>query len=119
MPERPNAEQERLMKLREKQLSARDPYIKQRKRQQDLAEKERRVDRSMSLGKMWKGLSNLWKGFYIAFILGMLTFFAIITLWDSPSAMIVGGVIVLFFIIIGVVTGNAFDVRDEVERLTK
>ena len=89
MPEKPNAEQERLMKLREKQISARDPMVKTRKKQHAFAERERRVGRSFSFGEMWTGLPNRWKGFYISLGLGLLVLFIIIRLWDSYNIFLI------------------------------
>lgn len=48
-------EQERLIRLREMQLSTRDPGIKKKKFTNVLSEKERRTKNSLSIGRVWYG----------------------------------------------------------------
>lgn len=112
-------EQERLKRLRERQLSARDPMTKIRKEQQYSAERERRIDRSVSLKEAWQTIPRIWRSVVWTVLLGgiatgiLTSFFGV--LWG-----ILGGLFVaLIFLLFAVLIGNALDTRDEIKRLSK
>lgn len=112
-------EQERLKRLRERQLSARDPLTKIRKEQQYSAERERRIDRSVSLKEAWQTIPRIWRSIVWTILLGgvatgiLTSFFGV--LWG-----VLGGLFVaLIFLLFAVLIGNALDTRDEIKRLSK
>lgn len=116
MPEKLTPEQERLMRLRERQLSVRDPHEKQRKFQRNSAERERRRDVSESLPQMWNTLPNVWRNGLFGLIIGILIFILLprywISTWATPVAVILGIAILMTLIIIG----NALDLRDNIKK---
>lgn len=68
-------EQERLKRLRERQLADRDPLVKQRQFQRSTARREKRLKKqTYTLGKMWKDIPYVWKGFSYGLILGLVVF---------------------------------------------
>ncbi len=110
-----NQEQERLKRLREKQLQARDPLVKQRNFQHSSAVKEKRMRKPFSMSKAWKDIPHIIKAPFYALILGVILVFVLPMLWDSPYAVIAAAGATLMFIIFGVVFGSSLDLRDEIK----
>jgi hypothetical protein len=116
MPEKLSPEQERLMRLRERQLSVRDPQEKQRQFQRSTAERERRRSTSISLLEMWAVIPQVWKGAVFGLIGGILIFVLLprywVSTWATPIAVTVG----IFLLTTGVMVGNALDLRDNIKK---
>ena len=108
-------EQERLKKLREKQLNARDPLVKQRKFQHTSSVKEKRMREPFSLKKAWKVIPHIVKAPFYGLLLGVLVMLVLPNLWASKWSVIVAGGLTFFFIVLGVVTGNSLDIRDDIK----
>lgn len=109
-----NEEQERLKKLRDRQLQARDPLAKQRKFQQSSSVKEKRMRKPFSLSKAWKDIPHIIRSPFYGLILGVLVVFVLPMIWDSPNALIAGAGATLLFIIFGLILGNSLDLRDRI-----
>jgi hypothetical protein len=86
MPEKLTPEQERLMRLRERQLSVRDPQEKSRKFNQMAAERESKRDDSESLREMWATIPNVWKWGLFGLLVGILLVIIMPRYWISPWA---------------------------------
>ena len=54
-----NQEQERFKRLHDRQLSDRDPLVKQRNFQRNSAQKERKARKPYSLAKMWSDIPHV------------------------------------------------------------
>jgi len=113
-----NQEQERLKRLRDRQLSDRDPLVKQRDFQRTSAQKERRARKPYSLAKMWSDIPHIWKGFFYGIVLGTAVFIILPVFWISPWALPCSASAIVIFAILGVIIGRAFDTRDEIRRLS-
>lgn len=116
MPEKLTPEQERLMRLREKQISARDPLVKQRKFQQQAAERERKHDTSESPLEMWATIPNIWKGGLYGLILGILLVIFLPRYWISSWATPVAAIAALALTVIFILIGQAIDLRDAIKK---
>jgi len=115
-----NQEQERLRRIREQQLQARDPLAKQRKFQKSSSQKEVRMrSKSYSLSDAWKEIPHIVKSPFYGLIAGVILIIVLPTVWDSPYAIIAAGAATVFFIIFGVVVGNALDIRDNLKNNLK
>lgn len=113
-------EQERLKRLRERQLADRDPHIKQRQFQQSSVQRERRLSKqSYSLGKMWQDIPYVWKGFFYGLLLGLVAFLVIPIFWLSPWAFPISLVILVVIILFGIVIGRAIDARENIKDLMR
>jgi len=110
---------ERLKRLREKQLAARDPLVKQRKFQHSSSVKERRMRKPFSFSKAWADIPHIIKYPFYALIVGVAIVFILPTLWDSPYALITGAGATVLLIIFGFIVGNSIDLRDEIRRHIK
>lgn len=114
-----NQEQERLKRLREKQLQARDPLVKQRQFQHNSSVKEKRMRKPFSMSKAWKDIPHLVKVPFYGLILGIVVIFVLPTFWDSPYAIYVGAGATALFMIFGAILGNSLDLRDDIRNHIK
>lgn len=110
-----NQEQERLRRLREKQLTDRDPLVKQRTIQRGITTKARRMRKPFKLTGAWKDLPHIIRTPFYALLLGIAVIFILPTLWISPLAIWTALLITVFLIIFGVVLGNSLDLRDDIK----
>ncbi len=109
-------EQERLKRLRDKQLQARDPLAKQRKFQTNSSVKEKRMRKPFSLAKAWKkDIPHIVKIPFYGLLLGILVIIILPYIWNSPYTLIAGAGITLLFVIFGLVLGNSLDLRDKIK----
>jgi hypothetical protein len=107
-------EQERLKRLRDKQLKTRDPLTKQRQFQTSSSIKERRMRKPFSLKKAWADIPHVIKIPFYGLIIGVLITFILPMFWLSKWAVLVSGGLTLFLIIFGIIIGNALDLRDSI-----
>ena len=108
-------EQERLKRLRDRQLAARDPLIKQRQFQSSSALKEKRMRKPFSLAKEWADIPHIVKTPLYMLLLGCAVLLALFYLWDSSWALPVGFIALVIFVIFGAIVGNAQDLRDDIK----
>jgi hypothetical protein len=116
MPEKLTPEQERLMRLRERQLSVRDPHEKQRKFQQFAAERERKRDVSESLIQMWATIPAVWKGGLFGLLVGIPLVILLPRYWDSSWALPVGAILALVITIMSITIGRAIDLKNAIKK---
>ncbi len=114
-----NQEQERLKRLREQQLRARDPHAKQRQHQQMTAQRERKRDKSYSLGRAWRDIPHIWRYSLYGFALGIMVLLVLPLLWESASAQLCAIAAIIVFTIFGGMLGNAIDIRENIKDLTR
>jgi hypothetical protein len=115
-----NREQERLKRLREHQLTDRDPHVKQRQFQRITAQKERRArGRRYTLGEAWRTIPHIYRSPFIGLLLGLVVLLLLPALWDSPWAFWTGLGATVFFILIGLFTGRAQDVQEDLKDAIK
>jgi Flp pilus assembly protein TadB len=112
-------EQERLRRLREHQLTDRNPHVKQREFYRSSNERERRSARPYTLAQAWAVIPHLYKVPFYALLLGVILLLVITSLWISFWAWVVGGMATLIFVVVGFVVGQALDARDKLRDLSK
>jgi Flp pilus assembly protein TadB len=118
MPDR-NEEQERLQRLRNRQLADRNPHVKRDEFYRSSNERERRAARPYSLANAWAEIPHIWKTPFYGLILGFLVLLAITSLWISVWAWVIGLVVIVIFIVVGVVIGQGLDTRDRIRDLSQ
>ena len=111
----PESESERLKKLRQKQLTDRDPLVKQRKFQHDSVIKEKRMQKPFSLKKAWSDIPHSIKSPLYGLIIGVLVIIFLPNFWKSPYAVLAGAGATILFIIFGFIMGNSLDLRDDIK----
>lgn len=114
-----NQEQERLKRLREQQLRARDPHVKQRQHQRMTAERERNRDKSYTLSDLWQDIPLVVRYALGGFLLGLLVSLILPLMWDSPAVKMVSVVIVIALTVFSGIVGNAVAVREKVKDLIR
>jgi uncharacterized protein YacL len=119
MPDYPDSEQERLVRLRERQLSSRDPGVKKKKFTNMMSEKERRTKNSLSIGRVWSAIPHIWRGAFFGLVLGLIAMAVLPSLWVSDNAWIVSIVLAAILVVLGVLIGSALDYRDNLRDLSK
>jgi uncharacterized membrane protein len=109
-------EQERLKRLRERQLADRDPLVKQTKFQQQAAQKERKArSKKYTLGEAWRTIPHVYRSPLIGFLVGMGIIIALPMFWLSSWAVWVGVIATVVLIVLGIVIGQALDLRDNIK----
>jgi small-conductance mechanosensitive channel len=111
----PESESERLKKLRQKQLTDRDPLVKQRQFQHDSVVKEKRMRKPFSFKKAWSDIPHSIKIPFYGLIFGILVIVILPHFWKSSSAILAGAGVTLLLIIFGFIVGNSLDLRDDIK----
>ena len=112
-------ELERLKRLRDRQLADRDPHVKQRQFQRTSLQRERRYRQPYSLGKMWKDIPHVWKGFFYGALLGTVILLVVPMFWLSSWAIPCSGAAIVIFALFGVILGRAIDTRENIKDLMR
>ncbi len=115
----PDSEQERLRRLRDRQLAARDPQAKARKLHGGISRKRRGATESFSLGRIWSEIPHMWRYAFYGFAVGVLGVAVLPLVWNSPWAVSCAAATALMLAIFGLLIGRAADTRDSLKDLTK
>jgi VIT1/CCC1 family predicted Fe2+/Mn2+ transporter len=113
------SELERLRRIRQQQLAARDPSKKQNKVQQTITHKHRSHAQSFSIGTMWAEVPNRWKGAIFGSIFGVITIFVLPLVTDAEWATTVGFVLLFFIALMGFLVGRSKDAQDDLRKLVR
>jgi VIT1/CCC1 family predicted Fe2+/Mn2+ transporter len=109
-------DRERLQRIRDKQINARDPHAKRRRVDAKVAARRRITVKRFSV----RDLTQTPHRFVWALIGGILGVLVVIFLpyfWDHPSATLVSIVALFFLIVLGFFIGRGLDTRDELKEL--
>lgn len=113
-------EQERLKRLRDRQLADRDPFEKQKRFQGTYSRRESRSrSKRYTLGEAWKTIPYIYRSPLIGLLIGVCITILLPLVWESIWAFWSGVIATVFLIIIGVVIGQALDVRDDLNDFSK
>jgi len=115
----PESESEKLKRLRQRQLADRDPLVKQRQFGHNSAAKEKRMRKPFSFKKAWDDIPHSIRVPFYALIVGVVVIFVLPNFWKSPYAIFAGVGITLVLIILGFITGNSLDLRDDIRKNVK
>ncbi len=113
-------ELERLKRLRDRQLADRDPVEKKKQFQNTYLRKERKVrSQRYTLGEAWRTIPHVYRSPLIGLLIGFCILIVLPLLWKSTWAFWTGVFATVFLIILGVVIGQALDVRDNLKDFSK
>ena len=111
-----NNEQDRLKRLRDRQLADRDPLVKQNKFQSASAQKAKRASgKKLSLTEEWRTIPNIIRSPLIGLLIGIGIVIVLPMVWVSPLAFWVGIGATVLLIVFGAMLGNALDIRDRLK----
>ncbi|MBL6982855.1 MAG: hypothetical protein ISR58_16905 [Anaerolineales bacterium] len=111
----PESEQERLKRLRDQQIRARDPQIKERKVGRQVAAQQRQRRKSESfIRDAFGAVSHKAKGVYIGALLGLAIMLLLPMVMEGKMANIIGIAAFPFLIALGLLIGASFDWRDDI-----
>jgi len=113
-----NEELERLKRLRQKQLQARDPLAKQRKIERKVAARRRGTREKVTFKSMITDVPYRWRGAILGAVLGIVVSVVLPSLVDASWVEWIGLLAVLALALLGFMFGRAFDSRDELRDLT-
>jgi VIT1/CCC1 family predicted Fe2+/Mn2+ transporter len=115
----PDPEQERLSRLRDRQIQARDPHVQQRRIHGKIARKQRSSVEAFSVGRVLSEVPSMWKGAVLGFFVGILGVALIPLVWSSTWALPCSAVLALMLAIFGLIIGRAADTRDSLKDLMR
>ncbi len=105
-------EQERLRRIRDRQIQLRDPKVKERKAQKSVAKKHRSSLESFSLIKIWTDLPKIIRGTVIGMLAGLAILFVLPYIFQGVWVDYVGFAAVFILAFLGMIFGQALDARD-------
>lgn len=115
----PDSEQDRLRRLRDGQIAARDPQVKQRQVHGKIARKQRSSVERFSIGRIFAEIPNIWKGGALGFLVGVLGIAVIPYLWPSTWTLPCAAALAVMLTIFGLIVGRAVDTRDSLKDLVR
>lgn len=105
-------EQERLRRIRDRQIQLRNPKVKERKVQKSVAKKHRRSLESFSLTKIWTELPKIIRGTVIGMLAGLAILLVLPYIFQGAWVDYVGFAAVFILAFLGMIFGQALDARD-------
>jgi hypothetical protein len=114
------SEQERLKRIREQQIRARDPQTKERKisRQVSTQQQKKRQNESFFRDAL-KDVSHKAKGVYIGALLGLIVLLVLPYFVEGSMATTLGILAIPVLMLLGFIYGASFDWRDEINERIK
>jgi hypothetical protein len=112
-------ERERLRRLRDRQLQARDPRSVDRKVHRAVAKRRGRRPKRVTLAEIYTDVPAKWKGLFLGLLAGAAVSIALPLLFEGTWPELVGLASLPILAILGLVIGQAFQVRDELRDLTR
>jgi hypothetical protein len=112
----PESESERLKRLRDKQVDARDPLRNERKFQRNMSVKEQRMRKPINLLEDWRNIPYVIKVPLFMLLAGIIGTIILVRVWDWEYAIYVGSGATLGLAIFGAVLGNALDLREDIKK---
>ncbi len=109
-------EQERLRRIREQQLAARDPLAKERKVSQKVAARRKTTYKQTTIKDMRKTVAHKWRGLIGGAIFGFFVFAIVAYLFPDAIFQFLGFMGIFIFALLGFVVGSSFDWRDDIKR---
>ncbi len=111
-----NDEQERLKRLRDRQLADRNPKVKQQQILNTYHRKERKArSKRYTLSEAWQTIPHIYRTPLLGLVIGVGVIFLLPFVWNSAWAFWVGVIATIVFILIGIAIGQALDLRDRLK----
>ena len=114
-----NDEVERLKRIRDKQLRARDPQKKVQKTQHHIAQRYRSSRKPVTAKNVIADVPKKWLGFVIGLFLGFFVLMVLPYFVDSKWTDMIGIGVMLILGFLGLAVGQAADAKAELEDLIR
>ena len=108
-------EQERLRRIRDRQIQLRDPKIKDMKLQKGVAKKHRDSVEPFSITRIWTDLPKIIRGTVIGMLVGLAILIVLPYLFEGGWVDLAGIAAVVILAIMGMIFGQALDARDRLK----
>jgi uncharacterized membrane protein YraQ (UPF0718 family) len=106
-------ELERLQKLRQSQLDARNPQTKEQKMQRQIATKYKRTRSGQNFFRdSWKGLDKIWKGLIYGTLIGVVIMAILPFFISGMMGVLLGFAAIPLMMALGAMLGGSLDWRD-------
>ncbi len=105
-------EQERLRRIRDRQIQLRDPKVKERNVQKGVAKKHRSSLEAFSLTKIWTDLPKIIRGTVIGMMAGLVILLVLPYIFEGAWVDYAGFAAVFILAFLGMIFGQALDARD-------
>lgn len=113
-------ERERIRRIRERQIQARDPRATYQKAQRAVSRRSRRRgQKRVTLWEMFTDIPKKWKGLVIGVLIGCFIAVVLPLLWLSEWATLIGFATIPVFAVVGLAFGQAFELRDELRDFSR
>jgi uncharacterized protein YacL len=112
-----NSEIERLRRLRQQQLAARDPHAKQRDINRKVSARRRKLKKQGAFQDMLTDMAYKWKGVIVGALIGIIISIVLSLTVEAWWVELAGLAAVIVLASIGLILGQAFDAREELKYL--
>lgn len=112
-------EVERLKRIRDNQLRARDPQKKVNKTQRHIATRYRQSRKSLTAKSVFADIPKKWAGFVVGLFLGVLVLLLLPLFSDSSSNDFIGIGVMAILAFLGFAIGQAADAKADLEDLIR
>ncbi len=110
-----DSEQERLKRIRDRQIQLRDPQKKVNDLQHSIAGRRKRSVTSFSLRTMVREMPNKYLGFVLGLTIGVIVLIVVPDFVEPPWGDVIGFASIIFLAILGLMLGQAMDTRDRIK----
>ena len=110
-----SSEQERLRRIRDRQIQLRDPQKKVNNLQHSIARRRKKSVTRFSFRTMISETPNKFLGFILGLIIGILVLIIVPDFVEPPWGDVIGFVSIVFLAILGFLLGQAMDARDRIK----
>jgi fatty acid desaturase len=114
-----SSEQERLKRIRDQQIAARNPRSKEENFSRTMQKRDKKLQRKISAASVWNDIPHKVRSTAIALVIGLILFLVVPMYWTWEWAFVIMLGVALIFAIVGFVIGNALDARDRLRDYSK
>jgi VIT1/CCC1 family predicted Fe2+/Mn2+ transporter len=111
-----NDEQERLKRLRDRQIAARDPQAKERKISYKVSQRRKSTYRQTTVGDLFKSVPYRWVYMLVGVLLGGAAFILIVFILPQAWDKYLGLIVLVILAIFGFIIGSSIDWREDIKR---
>ena len=108
---------DRLQRLRQQQLAARDPHAKQREIDRKVAARRRKYKKQVTFQDMLADMSYKWQGVIVGALIGIIGSIVLSLTVEASWVELAGLAAVIVLAMLGFILGQAFDAREELKDL--